>query len=274
MPVIIPDDLAVRWVLEADGVFLIDQGGAARQDCRPLEILVVAVDDGPGHAADGILGLLSATPIQVVPTLATLGARRRGGPGILASAPWNDHWRARFDAVVVCDRPSDGGAPSSSADWDELRDLLDWSDAHARALLAIGWSAFAAIAHRYQLLSDGPATRVDHAVEHQVLRRQSYLMRSVDDAFPVWVRWRRPLPSLYLLETPGLDVVAGAGEADPYVLRTHDRRTVFCLHDPIPDPRAPPEAPAGRSHAAQMVANWINYYLYQPVSQATTSFRT
>ena len=33
MTLIISDDLATRWVLEADGMFLIDRAGAVRQGC-------------------------------------------------------------------------------------------------------------------------------------------------------------------------------------------------------------------------------------------------
>ena len=270
MPLIIPDDLSTRWILEADGVFLIDRAGAVRQDCRPLRVLVVDLDAGNSDAVDGLLGLLSLTPLQIEPVVTTLG----GIPSrssLQTSVPWSDRWDDRFDAVVLSDRPGDGGAPQQSPLWDEFRDLLDWADDHARALLPVGWSAFATLAHRHAVEVAGRSQAVDRRVPHRVLRRQSYLLRGIDDSFPVHVRWHRPLPRRFVLDVPGLEVVAASDEGDPYLLRTHDRRIVYALHHPLDGFGIPTGPRGGGSHAALLLTNWINYYLYQPVSLATAA---
>ena len=271
MPLIIPDDLSTRWVLEADGVFLIDRAGAVRQDCRPLKVLVVDLDAGNSTAVDGLLGLLALSPIQVEPVLATLGGAPSSLSQLATSLPWSERWPDTFDAVVLSDRPADGGAPQQSDAWDEVRDLLDWSVDHARSLLPVGWSAFAALAHRHGVESAEPARAVNTRIAHRILRRQSYLLRGIDDDFTVQVRWQRALPRRFLLDVPGLDAVADSVEGAPYLLRTHDRRTVYCLHHPLDGLGAPSGPRSGGAHAALLFANWINYYLYQPVSQATTA---
>jgi homoserine O-succinyltransferase len=269
MPLIIPDDLSTRWVLEADGVFLIDRAGAIHQDCRPLKVLVVDLDAGNTAAVDGILGLLALSPIQVEPVLATLGGAPASLSAITNSVPWSERWPDQFDAVILSDRPDDGGHPQQSPAWDEVRDLLDWSGEHARSLLPVGWSAFAALAHRHGVEATQPARSVHNRVAHRVTRRQSYLLRGIDDDFTVQVRWQRTLPRRFLLDVPGLDTVATSVDGEPYLLRTHDRRTVYCLHHPLEGLGAPTGPRGGGAHAALLFANWINYYLYQPISQAT-----
>ncbi len=268
MPLIVPDDLATRWVLEADGVFLIDRAGAVRQDCRPLRVLVVDPAAGDSAAIDGLLGLLAHSPIQIEPVLATIGGGRSRST-LTESVPWSERWTDRFDAVVLGDRPGDGGDPWRSRWWDELRDLLDWSVEHARGLLPVGWSAFATLAHRHALETTGPAVAHAGIVPHRVLRRQSFLLRGIDDRFAVPVRWRRPLPRRFLLDVPGLEAVVAADDGEPYLLRTHDRRTVYCLHHPLAGAPSPDGPRVGGAHASLLFANWINYYLYQPVSLAT-----
>ena len=268
MPLIIPDDLATRWVLEADGVFLIDRAGAVRQDCRPLRVLVVDLDAGNSAAVDGLLGLLSLSPIQVEPVLATLGGAESRS-ALLSAVPWSERWSARFDAVVLSDRPGDGGDPQRSAWWDELRDLLDWSGEHARSLLPVGWAAFATLAHRHAVEAGSARAATTSVVAHRVLRRQSYLLRGIDDVFAVPVRWQRPLPRRFVLDVPGLDAIASSLDGEPYLLRTHDRRTVYCLHHPLAVLDLPTGPRRGGAHAALLFANWINYYLYQPVSLST-----
>jgi len=86
----------------------------------------------------------------------------------------------------------------------------------------------------------------------------------MDDEFPVHVRWRRRLPRRFLLDAPGLELLAESRDGDPYLLRTYDRRSLFALHQPVGGAGAGPHV--GASHAALLIANWLNYYLYQPGS--------
>jgi homoserine O-succinyltransferase len=259
MPLIIPDDLSTRWTLEADGVFLLDRAGAAHQDCRPPRLLVIDPDTSSGipgasPVIDRLLGLLSLSPLQLEPVLATLPGLPASRSALTASRPWSLNWTDSFDAVIVADRADDGAAPQDSVCWDELRDLIDWAADHTRAGLYLGSSAAAALAHVHGVEAQAETARLGQTVLHSVVRRQSYLLRGVEDIFPIDVGWRRRLPRRLLLDIPALELLATSQEGDPFLLRTYDRRSVYALHQPL------------RGAGALILANWLNFHLYQLIS--------
>lgn len=266
MPVIVPEDLSTRWILEAEGVFLLDRGGALRQDCRPLRVLVIDLDGTAADAVDSILALLSWSPLQIEPVVATLPGMPASRSTAVASRPWTQAWNENFDAVILTDRRDDDGLPQYSLWWDEIRDFLDWAHLHARAHLHFGWAAHAALAHTHGIEIHGRPQRIDARVVHRVVRRQSYLLRGVDDEFAVYARWQRRLAKQFLVEAPGIELLAESITGEPYLLRTYDRRSLYALHQPLGDagPGASPRV--GASHAALLIGNWLNYYLYQPTS--------
>lgn len=265
MPLIVPEDLSTRWILEADGVFLLDRAGAVRQECRPLRILVLDLDGGSAATVDGVLALLSLSPLQIEPVVATLPGMHESRSGVLPSRQWNPQWTEHFDAAVLTDRSGDGGQAHRSLWWDEIRDALDWLAEHVGTRLHLGWSAAAALAHVHGIESPERAARVDARVLHRVVRRQSYLLRGVDEEFPVQVGWQRRLPRDFLLDAPGLELLAESTAGDPYLLRTWDRRSLYALQQPFGDATGS-TVRVGASHASLLVGNWLNYYLYQPAS--------
>jgi homoserine O-succinyltransferase/O-acetyltransferase len=268
MPLIVPADLSIRWMLEAEGVFLIDRSGALRQDCRPLRILVIDLDGTTADAVDSILALLSHSPLQIEIVVATLPGMNASRSTAKASVPWSPTTSEVFDAALLTDRKDDGGLPHESEWWDEIRDFLDWSAEHVRAQLHLGWAAYAALAHVHGIEVSEPPQRREACLTHRVVRRQSYLLRGVDDAFTVYARWQRRLPKRFLIDAPGLELLAESTDGEPYLLRTYDRRSLYALHQPLADGGGDGAAAPrlGASHAALLISNWLNYYLYQPTS--------
>ena len=266
MPVIVPEDLSTRWILEAEGVFLLDRSGAQRQDCRPLRVLVVDLDGSAADAVDSVLALLSLSPLQIEPVVATLPGMNASRSTAVASRPWTQTWNETFDATILTDRRDDDGLPQHSVWWDEVRDFLDWSRDHARAHLYLGWAAYAALAHIHGIEAHGQPQAIAACLPHRVVRRQSYLLRGVDDEFAVYARWQRRLSKRFLIDAPGIELLAESLTGDPYLLRTYDRRSLYALHQPLGDAGISAGPRIGASHAALLVSNWLNYYLYQPTS--------
>lgn len=272
MPLIVPEDLSTKWILEAEGVFLLDRSGAVRQDCRPLRVLLIDLDGTNADAIDALLGLLSLSPLQVEPVVATLPGMPASRSTTVPSRPWTQQWTERIDAAILTDRRDDGGLPQHSVWWDEVRDFLDWSNEHVRAHLHFGWAAYAALAHIHGIEAQGHSQKVDARISHRVVRRQSYLLRGVDDEFSVHVRWQRRLAKRFLVDAPGIELLADSTAGDPYLLRTYDRRSLFALHQPIADAGSGASPRIGNSHTTLVLGNWLNYYLYQPTSLPVTGF--
>jgi homoserine O-succinyltransferase len=273
MPIIVPDDLPTRWMLESEGIAVIDRGGALRQDIRALRIALV----DPGGSETALARLLGRTPLRI-----DLTVLRPGDPGSEASdgVPRLALDRvaasgAVFDAVVVGHDPADPREAHEASWWDEYRDFLDWADANVRAHLLLGWSARAAL-HHFNGIPRRPAPpSTPILVPHRPVRAGSFLLRGGDERFAVPVRRRGAIARADVLDVHGLELLAESHRGEPYIVRSFDRRKVFVLHHPEWDGAATAGAgddgePLGdwHAHAALLFANWLNYYVYQPLSRA------
>ena len=272
MPIIIPEDLPTRWMLESEGIAVIDRGAAKRQDIRPLRIAVV----DPGGAEIPLARLLGRTPLEVALTILRPGADP--GPeadGVVRLAL--DRVAAvnpSFDAVVIGHDPDDVREAHEAPWWDEYRDFLDWADAHVRAHLLLGWSARAALHHFYGIPRRPAPPTPPILVAHRPVRAGSFLLRGGDERFAVPVRRRGAIARADILDVHGLELLAESHRGEPYIVRSFDRRKVFALHHPEWDGAAVASTsddgePLGdwHAHAALLFANWINYYVYQPLSR-------
>ena len=76
MPIRIPDKLPARATLEAEGVMVMDDNTAARQDIRPLRIGLLNLMPNKVRTETQIARLVGATPLQVEMTLVRVSGHK------------------------------------------------------------------------------------------------------------------------------------------------------------------------------------------------------
>ena len=69
MPIKIPMNLPAREILENENIFVMDDSRAAKQDIRPLNILILNLMPEKEKTERQLLRLLGNTPLQVNITL-------------------------------------------------------------------------------------------------------------------------------------------------------------------------------------------------------------
>ena len=69
MPINIPDDLPARRILEREGVLVIREHDASRQDIRPMRIALLNLMPEKIKSETQIARLVGSTPLQVEMTL-------------------------------------------------------------------------------------------------------------------------------------------------------------------------------------------------------------
>jgi len=261
MPILIPESLPSRWMLDSEGIFVIDQSSALRQDIRPLQIAIVDAS----HKQYQELGrILSQSSLQIELTFISVrpGADFPGRflhPDQLATQT--------FDGIILADRPE---ATAQGPDWDELRDILDWAVERVKAHLYLGLSAQAALRHFYNVpRSASPRLQGVQGVVHRAVRANSFLLRGFNEEFQVLVQEAHGIDRDDILDVQGLELLAESKGGEPYLVRNYDRSRVFALHFPSEAvlPFEIAERGTWLSHRALLLRNWINYYVYQPVSQ-------
>jgi homoserine O-succinyltransferase len=300
MPIKIPDDLPARATLDAEGVMVMREADAVRQDIRPMRIGLLNLMPDKIRTEAQLARLLGATPLQVELTLVKMTHHvPRNTPSehiISFYRDWEDIRAEKFDGFIVTGAPVETMPFEQVTYWDELRRIFDWTQTHVHSSFNICWGAQAAVYHFHGMPKYQLPEKAFGVYRHLNLSPASPYLRGFSDDFAIPVsRWtevrREDIPS-----ESGMSVLMQSDEAGLCLLDDPDHRSLHMFNHieydssslgdeyfrdlagrkpiaiprnyfPKDDPTRQPEN-RWRSHAHLLFGNWINR-LYQ-----TTPFDT
>ncbi|MFQ5784593.1 MAG: homoserine O-succinyltransferase [Alphaproteobacteria bacterium] len=290
MPIKIPDDLPARRVLEHEGVLIIREHDAIRQDIRPMRIALLNLMPEKIKTETQITRLIGATPLQVEMTLLKTSSYT---PTTTPSEhmlsfykPWADVADEKFDGLIVTGAPVEEMAFEDVDYWNELTGIFDWARTNVTCAFNICWGGQAALYHYYGVPKYPIENKLSGVFDHRVVTPNSAMLRGFADTFAVpvsrYTETRRadiePIPDLAILaesDEAGLCLVKDRAlnqvymfnhlEYDTETLANEYRRDVKAGRDiaipknyfPNDDPTQPP-VNSWRSHGHLLFANWIN----------------
>ena len=290
MPIKIPDELPARRALEAEGVVVMRQADAIRQDIRPLRIGLLNLMPNKISTETQVARLLGATPLQVELALVRMTdhvARNTSADHMNAFyRPWAEISEERFDGFIITGAPL-AHLPFEEVNyWDELCRVLDWTQTHVHSCLTLCWAAQAALYYFHRIPRHMRSRKAFGVFRHRNLVPSSPYLRGFSDDFCVPVsalgEIRRedipvdsglqiladsPSTGLCLIDDPRHRAlhVLNHFEYDTSTLRDEYLRDGAAIlpenYFPDDDPAKPPEN-RWRGHAHLLFGNWINQ-IYQ-----------
>ncbi len=227
MPIKIPDDLPARRTLEEEGVLIISEHDAIRQDIRPLRIALLNLMPEKIKTETQIARLIGATPLQVEMALITTSSyvpTNTPREHMLAFyVPWEEVRDQTFDGLIVTGAPVEE-MPFEDVDyWEELTRIFDWAATHVFRTFNICWGAQAMLYHRYGLPKHELPRKLSGVFPHRVTRRNAELVRGFNDVFPVPVSRYTEVRRKDVDRIPELEVLIESDEAG--ICLIEDRRT-------------------------------------------------
>ncbi|MBV1830014.1 homoserine O-succinyltransferase [Komagataeibacter sp. AV436] len=294
MPIRIPDDLPARGTLEAEGVMVMGETDAIRQDIRPLRIGLLNLMPNKIRTETQIARLIGATPLQVELTLVRMSGHvpRNASADHMTSfyRAWEDVRGARFDGFIITGAPVERLPFAEVTYWDELRRVFDWTRTNVHRCFNICWAAQAAVHHFHGMPKHALARKAFGVYDHRILAPASpYLQGFADDlSIPVsrWTEVRRadlprhagmtvlaesPETGLCLLDDPRHHALHmfnhleydSTSLADEYFRDRARGLDIAVPHNYFPhdDPALRP-INRWRAHAHLLAGNWINQ-IYQ-----------
>ena len=215
MPIKIPSDLPARAVLEQEGVPIIGEDQAIRQDIRPLRIAVLNLMPLKQKTETQIARVLGATPLQIEMHLLALTTHK---PKTVDEQhmidfyhPWTQVTDQKFDGLIVTGAPIEQLPFEQVTYWDELCQIFDWSRSNVQGLFNLCWGAQAALHHFYGIPKYQLPKKAFGVFEHRVLNTASELCRGLNDTLNIPVSRHtenhaddlKPFPNLeVLMESP------------------------------------------------------------------------
>jgi homoserine O-succinyltransferase len=290
MPIRIPNDLPARHTLESEGVMVMTEASAGRQDIRPLRIGLLNLMPNKIKTETQFARLIGATPLQVELTLVKITSHtpKNASPEHMLAFydDWEDVKTEKFDGFIVT------GAPVELLDfedvnyWDELTRIYAWTQTHVHSTFNICWGAQAALHCFHKVPKHALPSKRFGVYTHRNLKPNSPYLRGFSDDFSIPVsRWtenhRADLPT-----GKGLEVLMESDEAGLCLINDPARRSLYMFNHieydttslaeeywrdrtagkpielpanyfPKNDPELPPEN-RWRSHAHLLFGNWIN----------------
>ncbi|WP_127144741.1 homoserine O-succinyltransferase [Pelagibacterium montanilacus] len=191
MPIRIPDLLPARKTLEDEGVVVMDDTRATRQDIRPLQIGLLNLMPNKERTETQFTRLIASTPLQIDLTLVRITdhASRNTPEEYLQTfyKTWEEVRARKFDGFVVTGAPIANMPFEEVRYWQEMVDIMDWTQSNVHNTMFICWGAQAALHHFHGARRYRMDTKAFGVYRHTVVDTRSPYLRGFSDdlAIPV-----------------------------------------------------------------------------------------
>ncbi|MCS7267541.1 MAG: homoserine O-succinyltransferase, partial [Geminicoccaceae bacterium] len=238
MPIKIPNDLPAAEKLRAEGVMVIGEDEALRQDIRPMQIALLNLMPDKPKTETQLARLLGATPLQVELTLLTTSTYRPNTVPLshlqAFYTTWEEVRHRKFDGLIVTGAPVELLPFEEVKYWPELCAIFDWSRTHCHSSFFICWGAQAALYHFHKVPKHTLPTKRFGIYTHYVIEtrdaRRPPLMRGFDDYFLVPVSRHTEVRIEDLPKNAGLEVLAVSNAAGLCLLHEPKYRAVYMFN--------------------------------------------
>jgi homoserine O-succinyltransferase/O-acetyltransferase len=290
MPIKIPNDLPARLTLEKEGVMVMTEDTAHRQDIRALRIGLLNLMPEKIKTETQFARLIGATPLQVDLSLIKITNHKSKNTShdhmIAFYRDWEKVRNEKFDGLIITGAPIELLEFENVTYWDELRKIYDWTQTHVQSTFNICWGAQAALYHFHHVPKHALAQKAFGVYRHKNLSPASPYLRGFSDDFSMPVsRWTENLKS-ELPKGKGLEILMESEEAGLCFVADNPHRQLYMFNHieydtnslgdeyrrdveagktinppanyfPGGNPSAIPEN-RWRSHAHLLFGNWIN----------------
>ena len=292
MPIKIPQDLPAFDILDQEGVMVMSEDQAARQDIRALRIGLLNLMPKKIQTETQFARLIGATPLQIELSLIKMTNHHTKNT---TAEHMNSFYRSfaeveatgeKFDGFIITGAPIEH-LPFEEVDyWDELQHVFKWSQSHVHSTFGICWGGMAMLNHFHGIQKHMLDAKAFGCFRHKNLFPASHYLRGFSDDCIVPVsRWTE-IRQAELDRVQDLKTLLGSDEVGPCLIQDDKHRALYILNHfeydsdtlqqeyerdvaaggditlprhyfPNDDTSRPPMN-RWRSHAHILYGNWIN----------------
>lgn len=295
MPIKIPNRLPAVKRLESENIFVMTETRAAKQDIRPLKIVLVNLMPTKIATETQILRYLSNTPLQIeieFVHMKTHDSKNTAKEHLLTFYKTFDDVRdKKFDGMIITGAPVENMEFEEVDYWEEICEIMEWSKTHVTSTFHICWGAQAGLYYHYGIKKHALNEKMFGVFEHKVNRTTSKLMRGFDNSFYVPHSRHTTVLREDIEKVSELEILSESDEAGVYIVFTKAGKQIFVtghseydahtLHEEyvrdidkgleiaVPKNYYPGDDATKepmmrwRSHASLLYSNWLNYFVYQ-----------
>jgi homoserine O-succinyltransferase len=290
MPIKLPADLPAYDVLKDEGVMVMGDDQAARQDIRPLRIGLLNLMPKKIQTENQFARLIGATPLQIELSLIRMSEHQtRNTAAAHMEAfyrPFQEVRDQRFDGLIITGAPIEHLDFEQVTYWEELKQVFDWTQTHVHSTFGVCWGGMAMINYFHDVPKHMLSAKAFGCFRQRNLKPASpYLRGFSDDCIIPVSRWTE-MRQGEIEAAGGLTTLLGSDEVGPCLVEDPAHRALYIFNHfeydsgtlkgeydrdvevgtpinvpqnyyPNNDPTQPPQN-RWRSHAHLLYGNWIN----------------
>jgi homoserine O-succinyltransferase len=234
MPIIIPSDLPAYSVLQKERVSVMSDVKAARQDIRPLEVVIFNLMPDKISTEVQIMRLLGSTPLQVNVTLlhpATHTSKNTAADHLQRFYKVFDDVRDRaFDAMIITGAPVEQMPFDQVNYWEELSRVLDWAAKHVYSSFFLCWGAQAALQYYHGVPKHNLPAKMFGVYKHRAFDPHQPLTNGFDDEFYVPVSRHTEVRADDIESVGALEILASSEESGVCLVQDKAQRRVYMFN--------------------------------------------
>jgi homoserine O-succinyltransferase len=290
MPITLPATLPAFDVLRNEGVMVMSPERAARQDIRPLKIALLNLMPKKIQTETQFARLIGATPLQIDLHLIRMSEHQTRNTAAehmeTFYRPFQQVRDEKFDGLIITGAPIEHLAFKDVSYWDELCQVMDWTQTHVHSTFGVCWGGMAMLWHFHGVDKHLLPAKSFGCFRHRTVLQGSPLLRGFSDDFVIPVsRWTE-VRQAEVDARPGLVTLLASDEVGPCLIEDPAHRAVCIFNHfeydsdtlkqeydrdiangtpinvplnyyPDDNPAMPP-LNRWRSHAHLLYGNWIN----------------
>src|SRR6056297_659312 len=301
MPITLPENLPAFDVLSREGVMVMSESRAARQDIRPLRIGLLNLMPKKIQTENQFARLIGATPLQIDLQLIRMTEHQTKTTAAehmeTFYRPFQEVRGEKFDGLVITGAPIEHLPFEEVTYWDELCEVMDWTRTHVHSTFGVCWGGMAMIHHFHGVEKHMLDAKAFGCFRHRNLAPASPYLRGFSDDCVIPVsRWTE-MKRAEIGAVPGLDILLDSDAVGPCLVEDTGHRALYifnhfeydsdtlkqeydrdvtngtpinvpCNYYPEDDPARAPQN-RWRSHAHLLYGNWISE-IYQTTPYDST----
>ncbi|MDO6478230.1 homoserine O-acetyltransferase MetA [Shimia thalassica] len=291
MPIKLPSDLPAFDVLSREGVMVMSERQAARQDIRPLRIGLLNLMPKKIQTENQFARLIGATALQIELSLIRMSEHKTRNTAAEHMAEFYrpfDEVKAsgeKFDGLIITGAPIEHLPFEDVTYWQELRDVFEWTQTHVHSTFGVCWGGMAMINYFHGVQKHILDAKAFGCFRHKNMVPASHYLRGFSDDCVIPVsRWTE-MKQDEIDAADGLTTLLSSEEVGPCLVEDPAHRAIYIFNHfeydsetlkqeydrdvaegtpinvpmnyyPDDDPSQPPMN-RWRSHAHLLYGNWI-----------------
>ena len=234
MPIKIPENLPAYKALKEEGVMVLSEAAATRQDIRPLQIGLLNLMPTKIQTETQFARLIGATPLQIELTLIRMSEHHSKNTSPVHMEkfyqPVSKILSKKFDGLIITGAPIEHLPFKDVTYWTELCKVFEWTQTNVYATFGVCWGGMAMINYFHDIKKHLLDKKKFGCFWQQNLEKNSPFLRGFSDECLIPIsRWTE-VKQDEIDRNIHLKTLLGSPDTGPCLVEDYKHRAIYIFN--------------------------------------------